>query len=176
MALNNNQIKKIQNEFKKNCKFLEERDLLIAEFLKKMEEYSVTRLSPLEKEFWEKYPQLVITQQNFYMTEDCMKLKWKRSLNWYETDELKFRNLDYPILFFSGGNLNLTNKNLHSWENFVKTDNAFSKYIVETCEKIINHHTDYLDFCKDLDSVINSRTSITFLKNSFPEAYKIYKS
>lgn len=56
MALNNNQIKKIQNEFKKNCKFLEERDLLIAEFLKKMEEYSVTRLSPLEKEFWEKYP------------------------------------------------------------------------------------------------------------------------
>lgn len=34
MALNNNQIKKIQNEFKKNCKSLEERDLLIAEFIK----------------------------------------------------------------------------------------------------------------------------------------------
>lgn len=35
MALNGNQIKKIQDEFKKNCKPLEERDLLITELLKK---------------------------------------------------------------------------------------------------------------------------------------------
>jgi len=176
MALNGNQIKKIQDEFKKNCKPLEERDLLITELLKNMEDYSITRLSPLEKEFWEKYPQLVITQQNFYMTEDYMKLKFKRSLNWYEEDDLKFKGLNYPILFLSGYNPFCTDKNLHSWESFVKTDNTFSKYMVETCEKIVNHHIDYLDFCKDLDSVINSKTSITFLKNSFPEAYKIYKS